>query len=243
MKSCVRCKEIKDFIEFTKRSSSKSGYHSSCKSCTRLIVKNSYKKHCKNQLSKKKQYYIDNPDKLLKTKERNKKYREENKEKIEAKHSLYRKNNRKVLSERNKKYYQDNIEKIRLKHNIYSKLNMPNYSKYVKKRKKVDSLFKLTLTLRCRTNEAFRLMGYKKGTKTEKVLGASFKVVKKHLEEQFKEGMSWENHGVWHIDHIIPLSSAKTEFELHILCKYTNLQPLWAKDNLSKGNKIIIKND
>ena len=52
--------------------------------------------------------------------------------------------------------------------------------------------------------------------------------------------MSWELMGQHiHIDHIIPLSSAKNENELYELCRYTNLQPLWAFDNLSKGNKIL----
>jgi hypothetical protein len=53
--------------------------------------------------------------------------------------------------------------------------------------------------------------------------------------------MSWDNYGFygWHIDHVIPLSSAKTEEEVYKLCHYTNLQPLWAEDNLKKGSKII----
>ena len=51
--------------------------------------------------------------------------------------------------------------------------------------------------------------------------------------------MSWENQGKWHIDHITPLSSAKTEEEVYRLCHYTNLQPLWAEDNLKKGSKIL----
>jgi len=59
-----------------------------------------------------------------------------------------------------------------------------------------------------------------------------------YIEKQFTKGMSWKNHGEWHIDHIIPLSSAKTEKELYELCHYTNLQPLWKTDNLSKNNKI-----
>ena len=56
---------------------------------------------------------------------------------------------------------------------------------------------------------------------------------------KFTTGMSWENRNEWHIDHKIPLSSAKTEEEIYELCHYTNLQPLWAFDNLSKGNKIL----
>jgi hypothetical protein len=55
--------------------------------------------------------------------------------------------------------------------------------------------------------------------------------------------MSWGNYGQWHIDHIIPLSSFNLleEQQFKIACHYTNLQPLWAKENLSKGNKIISK--
>ena len=62
--------------------------------------------------------------------------------------------------------------------------------------------------------------------------------LKEHLESQFIDGMGWDNRVEWHIDHIIPLSSAKTEDELYRLCHYTNLQPLWAEDNLKKGNKF-----
>jgi len=58
--------------------------------------------------------------------------------------------------------------------------------------------------------------------------------LKKHLENQFIDGMSWENRSEWHIDHIIPLSSAKTKDELYKLCHYENLQPLWVEDNLKK---------
>ena len=51
--------------------------------------------------------------------------------------------------------------------------------------------------------------------------------------------MSWDNYGKWHIDHIIPLSSANSEDDIYKLCHYTNLQPLWAEDNLKKSNKIL----
>lgn len=68
-------------------------------------------------------------------------------------------------------------------------------------------------------------------------MGEELDVVRNHLENQFTDGMSWDNMGKWHIDHITPLSSAKTPEELKSLCHYLNLQPLWAFDNLSKGDR------
>ena len=84
-----------------------------------------------------------------------------------------------------------------------------------------------------RSIKNFKLRG------NSKLLGCSYEEVREHLSKQFTEGMSWDNYGEWHIDHIIPLASATTEEEVLKLYHYTNLQPLWAKDNLSKGCKIL----
>ena len=79
-----------------------------------------------------------------------------------------------------------------------------------------------------------------KNNSTFNIVGCPPIFLKEHLEKQFTDGMSWENHGLygWHIDHIIPLASAKTEEEIYKLCHYTNLQPLWSTDNWKKGAKI-----
>ena len=82
--------------------------------------------------------------------------------------------------------------------------------------------------------------GYKKfNESTESIVGINYNEFKKYLESIFLDGMTWDNRGEWHIDHIIPLSSAKSKEDLIKLCHYTNLQPLWAKDNLKKGSKVI----
>ncbi len=60
-----------------------------------------------------------------------------------------------------------------------------------------------------------------------------------YREEKFIEGMSWDNHGEWHIDHITPISYAKTEEDVLKLNHFSNFQPLWEFDNLSKGNRFI----
>ena len=77
-----------------------------------------------------------------------------------------------------------------------------------------------------------------KNNKTFEVVGCTPEELKNHIESKFLVGMSWENQGDWHIDHIIPLSSAINEDEIIKLCHYTNLQPLWALDNMKKGSKL-----
>ena len=76
-----------------------------------------------------------------------------------------------------------------------------------------------------------------KNNKTFKIIGCTPQELKIYIEKQFLSDMSWVNvlNGKIHIDHIIPLSSAKTEADVYRLCHYTNLQPLWAEDNISKN--------
>ena len=73
-------------------------------------------------------------------------------------------------------------------------------------------------------------------------LGCNIESLKRHLESKFQPGMSWANQGRWHIDHIIPLShfDLADRKELQKACHYTNLQPLWAWQNLKKNNKCMI---
>jgi hypothetical protein len=79
--------------------------------------------------------------------------------------------------------------------------------------------------------------GFRKRDRTEEIVGCSFQALREHLERQFQPGMNWENYGSWHVDHIVPVSRATTELEMLELNHYTNLQPLWAADNLSKSAK------
>ena len=129
----------------------------------------------------------------------------------------------------NKQYKIDNPEKIK----ILTK-------KYTKKKLQLDPIFRLKKTLRARVYNFLKSKDIIKNNKTFDIVGCTPEFLKEHLETQFKNGMSWENRSEWHIDHIIPLSSAKTEEEVYQLCHYTNLQPLWAEDNLRKSNKILI---
>ena len=92
--------------------------------------------------------------------------------------------------------------------------------------------------IRQSVRKSFKRNGYTKKSKTYGILGNDWETVKKHFEFLFQPGMSWDNHGEWEIDHIIPLSSGKTEEDVIKLCHYKNLQPLWKEDNRKKGNKL-----
>lgn len=121
-----------------------------------------------------------------------------------------------------------------------NKLKRKEYKrKYRKNKLNNDPLFKLKRNLSKRTYAIFKNKEITKNNSTNMLLGTNINNIFNHIENKFTEDMSWDNYGKWHIDHITPLASATTEKELITLCHYSNLQPLWAKDNLQKGCKII----
>ena len=150
-------------------------------------------------------------------------------------------NNREKVTVIRKKYYENNREKqINSVLKSRSK-NVDRYNEYMVNKRKNDPIFKLSFNVRKRLHKFLKINNITKNNKTFEIVGCNPKFLKEYLEIQFKDNMSWDNYGEWHIDHIIPLSSAKTEEEIYKLSHYTNLQPLWAEDNLRKGNKIIEK--
>ena len=107
---------------------------------------------------------------------------------------------------------------------------------YYNNRYSSDLNYKTLVLLRSRIKGA--LNGTAKKSSSKKLLGCSVEQLRQHLEDQFTGGMSWENHGDWHIDHIKPCAAFDlTDERQQIECfNYTNMQPLWAFDNLSKGD-------
>lgn len=150
---------------------------------------------------------------------------------------------REQLIQYQKEYRKQNSSIIALKKKVYQARRKDEVNSYYRKYhelKKIDPMYLLPKKIRGRINKALR-NGYKVGSAVED-LGCSIEFLISYLESKFQNGMTWENYGVhgWHIDHIIPLSS----FDLTDLNQfkqavhYTNLQPLWAKDNMTKGAKI-----
>ncbi len=215
-KICTKCKIEKDAAQFYKCARSKTGLQQYCKKCTIALRKpyraEDYEKYKEKKTAQARQTYLKNREAV---KLRTAKYRLLNIDKIKEQKKIY-----------DKWYRQAHLNKLQL----YQR-------KYCQMRAKVDVTFKLTRNLRSRLWDA--LNGKSKAKRTMELIGCSIDKLKQHLESQFRDNMSWDNYGKWHIDHIKPCVSfdLAKEAEQLICFNYTNLQPLWAIDNLKKSDK------
>jgi hypothetical protein len=218
-KFCPDCKNIKNILDFNK-SRNKTGHYTYCKMCARR---------------RSKEYRIKNLD-LLKEKS---KYRYWNggKEKSLAANRLYHLKNKEKRNRVSREISERDKEKIKIRRLQNKERNNKINRDYARIRCQNDPLFKFKKNIRRSTSEAFSKG--KKNKKSLEILGCSLEHAFLYIESLFKPGMNWSNYGSeWHIDHIIPLASAKTIEETEKLCFYTNLQPLWARENILKSNKM-----
>ena len=163
----------------------------------------------------------------------------------------YKKKNAKIQKEwrikNDKKYkaWRKNLTKSNPRYqelkNIWRRTEAAKLKKNLqrKNRKKIDIGFKILENARTRLYTSFKRAIVKKDIKTMDLIGTSMFNLIRHLEKKFKPGMTLENYGEWHIDHIKPIAKfdLKNENELKKCFHYTNLQPLWAKENLVKSDK------
>jgi hypothetical protein len=204
-KTCNKCGVLKNKEDFNKLNSNPDGLTNSCNKCLSIINKQIYKETRECNLEKQRK--------------RRKELKKENPEK---------------LKERDKK--------ARDKSKKYSR----NYLRhYTKERRKTDLIFRISGNLRVTIKSSFTKTKHNKTSKTVKILGCSWEEFQKHIESQFESWMNWNNYGnlceslepncSWHLDHIIPVSYAKTEEELFLLNHWSNFQPLCSYKNISKN--------
>ena len=211
-KRCSWCNTIKDISEFgvtgPKNTALGYLYNGHCNACRRLIRTKRYAEVERDKLGHKKQ----NRDKNLQ-KQRRIEYYHKNKERLREKKSQY-----------SKKYYKRNKYKYRAWRKAYVNKSPEN---------------KLRARLGVMLCYYIKKVNSKKQSSILDYIGCSTGELRVYLESKFTEGMSWDNYGKWHIDHIKPCSSfnhANNE-EVKKCWHYTNLQPLWALDNMRKGNR------
>lgn len=228
-KICTKCGIEKDEVEFNKCNRNKNGFRAECKVCQKINYyenKQHYNRKTKeNRLSKIDEYkkrdkinYEKNKEYILKQK---KFYYDNNKEKILIKKKVYYENNREILSEKYKVWVESNKEYVREYHKLYSREYRKNNPHVVAWR----NLIKSTVAR----------LGTKKEKHSIDELGYSASELKEHLEKQFTDGMSWDNYGKWHVDHILGVKNFEPETPFNIVNSLNNLQPLWGPDNIRKG--------
>lgn len=158
---------------------------------------------------------------------------------------IWKDKNKEHIKEYNKNYNRKaDKNKIKEQHTLWNKNNADKIKEQSRKRIKEkydnDPLFKLSHSLRALIFDSFKRNNCKKPKKTESILGCSLKEFQSHIEAQFEPWMNWNNKGGrkttepnqhWDIDHIVPISSAKTEEEIIKLNHYTNLRPLCSYTN------------
>lgn len=221
MKVCNTCNIEKDISLFSKRSANKDGLNNTCKECVKVKMSGYFKIYYDSNKEKisnyKKEHYKNNVDKYT---QRSKKQKIEDRENYLESLKKWRSENK----DYNKKYLKEWF------------LNNPNKRKEYWENLRNNSPH----IVACRTilRNALQRMGKSKEDQTIELLGYSAEELKKNIESKFKDGMSWENWGEWHIDHIIPVSKFDKESLMSEVNRLENLQPLWAFENLIKSNKV-----
>lgn len=209
-KNCSKCKQYKELSEFYKDSRTSLGVRPECKDCAKSNNQSYYENNCEL------------------VKERVKKYADDNKELLKQSRKKYQDKNTDKLRIYLTKYQKENKDELRIKQNAY-----------LKKKLEIDVIFRLKQRIKNLIRTHFRRLSSKKHYKTTQIIGIDAQRFKNYLEYTWFQNYGTEYAGEpVHIDHIIPISTAKTEEEVIKLNHYTNLQYLTPEDNIRKGSKI-----
>jgi hypothetical protein len=161
--------------------------------------------------------------------ERVRSYASQNKESVKASQAARYQKNKEKYYEKQKEWIQSNLDSHREYHRTYANTRYNN-----------DINFRLSNAMRSRVRAAVKSGGGEKAALTMELIGCTIDQLRTFLEAEFSDGMTWDNYGEWHIDHDRPCASFNLEDpeEQKRCFHWTNLQPLWAKDNLSKGDRL-----
>lgn len=264
-KYCPKCHTRKSGTEFYKSKSTSDGLSGYCRECAKKTARKyildhpeklkQYRKNAKGKYTeKRKEYakeYKQRPEVKAKEKARyaTPEYKQKaherylrNKEERKAYSREYYANHKQQAQEYGKEYRIKNADIIREKRAEYARTSpvaKAQRSRYRKRRLESDSVFALKERARKTIADSFLRRGYTKNSKSQEIIGCDWPTFTKHLFKTWEKRYGTVYAGEdYHIDHIIPLSQAKTEEDVIKLCHYTNLQLLKPEDNLSKSNKV-----
>jgi len=230
-----------------KRSSYRKAYYAANRDQILEKQKQYVEKNKESRLTAGREYWHANREKLLC---KSKLYREANKEAISARRKAKYQQEKEVIKQKQRDYRSKDPQRYRERHNkVQKKWRAENkdrvraiYRRHMNKKRRTDVMFWLKCTVRERIACALSRQSSRKSDRTIAVVGCSVAELARNLEARFLPGMTWENRGRhgWHIDHVIPLAKfdLKDPEQQAAAFHYTNLQPLWAKDNLTKSHKV-----
>ena len=167
-------------------------------------------------------------------KARVKKYREDNPEKVFEQKRKYREEHKEEIAAQKRAAYQANPEPAKRRAREWRKANRAKLNAYQKNRLDTNKNASMAHQIR------MRVAKYIHRHETSEELGCTIRELREYLSSKFLDGMTWQNYGDWHVDHIKPLASfdLTDEEQFKEACNYTNLQPMWGKDNYAKGRKL-----
>lgn len=264
-KICSKCRRELPIEQFNKDSSKSDGLNIQCKDCVAAYRKSPEGKEVSKRARKKyfqtekgKECSKKQTQKLQKTEhgkliykraglkyrkseqgiQHEKEYRKS--ESFKIKQEKYRKSEKgKAAFKRGNEKYEQTEKGKTVRHSIYRKrIENGKINEYQNKKYEIDKNYRIGKILRTRLWCA--LKNNQKSARTLELLGCSLDELKVHLEQQFEPGMSWNNQGEWHIDHIVPCSRFDLSNPIHqrICFNYRNLQPLWANENSAKRDEL-----
>ena len=211
MKICCKCKNEKDLKCFGNLKKSPDGLRYDCKDC-------------------RKEYNVKNKEIIQ---EKNKEYYALNKSNLLIKNYEYRILNKEIISVQRQEYRNKEETKLHIKQK--NKEYLPIRKIKIKERRKTDTFFKVSEILRSKFNRAI------KRNKYSDFLGCDLHFFRCWIEYRFKSDMNWDNLGkIWQIDHILPINrfDFTINTDIKICFHWTNLQPLYTSENISKSDKI-----
>lgn len=241
-KRCSKCRKEKPLEDFHKDRSKKIGVKSNCKMCDpKYSHKPKIDLPLDHKLCTKCKKIKHNEDFMKDSSKKDGLYSScKLCTKIKS-HKYYTENKIKVLKQ-SKEWYTNNKDRVRRNQRLWEnknrfKVNQKNI-KRASIRRKQDPTFRLMHNIRSRIRHAVLDQSTSKCSSSFKLVGCTGKDLRGYLTEKFIEGMTWDNYGEWHIDHIRPCASfdLTDEKQQRECFHYTNLQPLWAKDNLKKSS-------
>lgn len=253
-KMCSTCRVIQPLTDFYSDRKNKDGRSYNCKKCTKISAKKWHSENRERHKENCKRNYWKDPDG---DKARSKSYREAHKQELKEYHKRWMEENRESRlayekaryaaakgdpDNKWKRYVRNNRDKINARAKAYREANREKvragiYKWYLRKYKG-DTAFRLLCNLRSRLWAAMN--GRSKSDATKTLIGCTIPELMQHLESQFKDGMTWDNYGKWQVDHRVACANFRLEDpEQQRQCfHFSNLQPLWAEDNQSKGARL-----